>query len=54
MKYNILGRSGLRASEIGLGCEGFVGKDGAFTREMMDMAIAAGVNYMDLYVVKTK
>ena len=49
MRYCKLGETGLEVSEIGLGCEGFVGKDGAFTREMMDMAIAAGVNYMDLY-----
>ena len=32
MRYRVLGRSGLRVSEIGLGCEGFVLQDDAFAR----------------------
>ncbi len=49
MRYRVLGRSGLRVSEIGLGCEGFVLQDDAFAREMFALALGAGVNCMDLY-----
>lgn len=49
MKYRELGKTGLKVSEIGLGCEGFNGKDAAFTQEMFKLALAAGVNCMDLY-----
>lgn len=49
MKYRTLGRTGLRLSEIGLGCEGFVQTDDAFAKEMLDTALAAGVNCMDIY-----
>ena len=44
MKYRELGKTGLKVSEIGLGCEGFNGKDAAFTQEMFKLALAAGVN----------
>ena len=49
MQYRELGRTGLRVSEIGLGCEGFAGRDEAFTREMFRLTFAQGVNCMDLY-----
>ena len=49
MKYRELGKTGLIVSEIGLGCEGFNDKDETFTREIMEAALAAGVNCMDLY-----
>lgn len=49
MNYRVLGRTGIRVSEVGLGCEGFVGKDEAFTRRVFDRAIECGVNCMDLY-----
>ena len=49
MNYRELGRTGLKVSEIGLGCEGFNGRDEAFTNEMLGIALDAGVNCMDLY-----
>ena len=49
MNYRMLGRTGLSVSEIGLGCEGFVGKSMDFTKKMFDLAIDSGVNCMDLY-----
>lgn len=49
MQYRTLGKTGLAVSEIGLGCEGFVGADEALAQEMFDTALRAGVNCMDLY-----
>lgn len=49
MKYRELGKTGMLVSEIGLGCEGFVDRDEAYTRDVIDRAIAAGVNCMDMY-----
>ena len=51
MEYRELGRTGLRVSEIGLGCEGFVGKTEEETQALMTQAVEAGVNCMDLCTV---
>lgn len=47
MKYRELGQTGLKVSEIALGCEGFINQPAA--DEMFEMALAQGVNFMDLY-----
>lgn len=52
MQYRYLGNTGLLVSEIGLGCEGFNNKNAEETQEMLDYAIAQGVNCMDLYSPK--
>lgn len=49
MKYRELGATGLQVSEIGLGCEGFAGRDDALAKEMFELALGQGVNCMDLY-----
>lgn len=49
MRYRKLGETGIEVSEIGLGCEGFAGRDAAFTEQMFQAALDAGVNCMDLY-----
>lgn len=49
MQYRELGRTGLKVSEIALGCEGFNDRDDAFTTEMFRLAFDHGVNCMDLY-----
>ena len=49
MEYRELGRTGLKVSEIGMGCEGFVGKPYEQVKEMVDVMEAAGVNCIDLY-----
>lgn len=49
MNYRELGRTGLKVSEIGMGCEGFNDKDDEFTNQMFQYAMSHGVNCMDLY-----
>lgn len=49
MQYRTLGRTGLKVSEIALGCEGFLLQDDSFAEEMFRVALDAGVNCMDLY-----
>lgn len=49
MRYLPLGATGLRVSEIGMGCEGFNEEGGRRTRALIDLAHKNGVNYIDLY-----
>ena len=49
MNYRTLGRTGLSVSEIGMGCEGFVGKSADEVRLLVDAMERFGVNCIDLY-----
>ena len=49
MIYRELGKTGIKVSAIALGCEGFAGKTRPEARQLMDYAIASGVNFIDLY-----
>lgn len=49
MIYRELGKTGLKVSEIGMGCEGFGEERCAMTQKLFDAAEASGVNYFDLY-----
>ena len=49
MKYRKLGNTGLLASEIGMGCEGFSEENCEMTARLFDLAEKNGVNYFDLY-----
>ncbi len=49
MKYRELGNTGLKVSEIGMGCEGFAEDGCRKTKALFDVAEAEGINYFDLY-----
>lgn len=49
MNYRILGRTNLKISEIGLGCEGFSAENYEMTEKLLLEAENNGVNYFDLY-----
>lgn len=49
MKYRILGKTGLKVSEIGMGVEGFIGKTPDEVRQMVDLMAQRGVNFIDFY-----
>ncbi len=49
MKYRELGNTGLKVSEIGIGCGCFEKEDTAFARQYMKVALDSGVNYIDIY-----
>lgn len=54
MHYRELGATGLRVSEIGLGCEGFAEEDCAMAQKLFDEAERLGINYFDLYASDPK
>lgn len=49
MKYRVLGRTGLKVSEIALGCEGFVDKSQEEVSKFVNKAQDIGINFIDLY-----
>ena len=49
MGYRALGRTGIRVSEIGMGCEGFLEKPYEEVKAMVDAMESAGINCIDLY-----
>lgn len=49
MNYRDLGKTGLKVSEIGMGCEGFAENNCCNTQLLFDMAEENGINYFDLY-----
>ena len=49
MNYRTLGLTGLRVSEVGLGCEQIMEQDSQASVEVLNAAIKAGVNYFDLF-----
>lgn len=49
MVYRSLGNTGLKVSEIGIGCSAFEKLDSTESRLFMDIALTNGINYMDLW-----
>lgn len=49
MKYRNLGNTGIKISEISIGCEGFVEKTYEQVKEFIDLMEAEGVSGIDLY-----
>lgn len=49
MRYRELGHTGIKVSEVGVGCEGLVGKDDEFIKAFVDKMEEGGVNCIDLY-----
>ena len=49
MNYRTLGRTGLKVSEIAMGCEGLVGKSYDQVLEFVDKMEQLGINCIDLY-----
>lgn len=50
MNYRVLGRTGLKVSEIGLGGEWFNGLTAGETTEIIDTALDNGINYIDIFM----
>ena len=49
MEYRRLGNTGLKASVIGMGCEGMSEENYQMCGKMFDAAEGLGINYFDLY-----
>lgn len=49
MIYRELGATGIKVSEIALGCEGLVEENYGMCEKLFDVAEARGINYFDLY-----
>lgn len=49
MRQRILGRAGIPVGEIGMGCEGMVGKSYEEVKSFVDLMEQTGVNCIDLY-----
>lgn len=49
MNYRSLGRTGLRVSEIGLGCEQIMEQDSKTSAEVLHAAVEMGINFFDLF-----
>lgn len=49
MKYVNLGATGIKVSEIGMGCEGLIGKTPEETEAFIKVMLENGVNCIDLY-----
>ncbi len=54
MNYRQLGNTGLMASEIGMGCEGFQENGYAMAGKLFNAAEKHGINYFDLYASDPK
>lgn len=54
MQYRDLGNTGLKVSEIGMGCEGFAEDNCKNTMRLFDAAMQQGINYFDLYTSDPK
>lgn len=50
MKYRKLGNTDITVSEISLGCEHLQGKDYDTVKTVMDAALDAGINFMDVFM----
>ena len=50
MLYREIGRTGKRASVVGLGCEHLDGKPYAQVQETVDAALAGGINILDVFM----
>ncbi|MDD3746353.1 MAG: aldo/keto reductase [Anaerostipes sp.] len=54
MIYRNLGNTGLKVSEIALGCEGFAELSAKESRKRMEQAMSYGVNFFDMYASSPK
>jgi len=49
MDYRILGRTGIKVSEIGIGGEGFENRSFEHCEALIDCAMENGINFFDVY-----